>query len=65
MLTLYARFTDEELRALQAHCLDYCYHQYNSKTCNLNCYTRRVCKDLTKLAAHCETLINRRKSEHC
>lgn len=70
MLTLYARYNEEELRALQVHCLDFCYcqydvpEQYNSVKC-AKCLTHRVCKDLFNLAAHCETLINRRKSTHC
>lgn len=29
MLTLYARYRDDELRALQAHCLDFCAYQYD------------------------------------
>lgn len=69
MLTLYSRFNDE-LRSLAAHCLDFCYtqydmpEQYDSDKC-AKCLSRRVCKDLTRLAEHCETLINRRKSAHC
>ena len=69
MLTLYARYRDDELRALQAHCLDFCWYKYDnddrySYKC-ANCKTRHVCKDLTSLARHCETLINSRKSAHC
>lgn len=69
MLTLYARYRNDELRALQAHCLDFCVFQEDedraySVTC-VNCEKRRVCKDLTSLAHHCETLINSRKSAHC
>ena len=69
MLTLYARYRNEELRALQAHCLDFCVFQEDEDrhycvTC-VNCEKRRVCKDLTSLAYHCETIINSRKSEHC
>lgn len=29
MLTLYARYRNDELRELQAHCLDFCVHQYD------------------------------------
>ena len=69
MLTLYARYRNDELRELQAHCFDFCVYQYDkdalySDRC-ANCERRRVCKDLTNLAHHCETLINSRKSEHC
>lgn len=69
MLTLYARYRDDELRALQAHCLDFCPYQYDkgalySDIC-ANCEQRRVCKDLINLAHHCETHINSRKSAHC
>ena len=69
MLTLYARYRNDELRELQAHCLDFCTYQYDkdflySNRC-VNCERRRVCKDLTSLAYHCETLINSRKSTHC
>ena len=69
MLTLYARYRDDELRDLQAHCLDFCVFQEDRDrtyraTC-ANCEKRRVCKDLTSLAYHCETLINSRKSAHC
>ena len=69
MLTLYARYNNDELRALQAHCLDFCVYQYDkdspySYLC-ADCEKRRVCKDLTSLAYHCETLINSRKSAHC
>ena len=69
MLTLYARYRDDELRALQAHCLDFCVYQYDKDALYSNrctdCEKRRVCKDLTSLAHHCETLINSRKSAHC
>ena len=69
MLTLYARYRDDELRELQAHCLDFCAYQYDRKAISgeiwANCEKRRVCKDLTSLAYHCETLINSRKSAHC
>ena len=69
MLTLYARYRNDELRELQAHCLDFCIFQEDEDrtycvTC-ANCEKRRVCKDLTSLAYHCETLINSRKSGHC
>ena len=69
MLTLYARYRNDELRKLQEHCLDFCIYQEDedrpySVVCT-NCEKRRVCKDLTSLAYHCETLINSRKSEHC
>ena len=69
MLILYARYRDDELRALQAHCLDFCIYQKDednrySDRC-ANCEKRRVCKDLTSLAYYCETLINSRKSAHC
>ena len=64
MLTLYARYRNDELRELQAHCLDFCSYQYDkdalySGKC-ANCEKRRVCKDLTNLARHCEILINSR-----
>lgn len=69
MLTLYARYRDDELRALQSHCLDFCAYQYDKgdpyRYRRENCEKRRVCKDLTSLAYHCETLINYRKSAHC
>ena len=69
MLTLYARYRDEELRALQAHCLNFCYYQYDKGALYFgrcaNCEKRRICKDLTNLAHHCETLINSCKSVHC
>ena len=29
MLTLYARYNNDELRALQGFCLDFCCHQYD------------------------------------
>ena len=69
MLTLYARYNNDELRALQGLCLDFCCYQYDkdslySEIC-VNCERRNVCKDLTSLARHCETLINSRKSAHC
>lgn len=69
MLTLYARYRNDELRALQEHCLDFCIYQEDedrpySVVC-ANCEKRRVCKDLTSLAYHCETLINSRKCRHC
>ena len=69
MLTLYARFSNDELRELKAHCLDFCAYQHDkdvlySDIC-VNCEKYRVCKDLTSLAYHCETLINSRKSAHC
>lgn len=69
MLTLYARYRNDELRALQAHCLNFCFYQYDknalySDRC-ANCKKRRVCKDLINLACHCITLINSRKSAHC
>lgn len=69
MLTLYARYRNDELRELQAHCLNFCIYQeeeysHYSVIC-ANCEKRRVCKDLTNLAYHCETLINSRKSTHC
>lgn len=69
MLTLYAQYSKYELRVLQALCLDFCYYQYAkdsiySDRC-ANCERRRVCKGLTNLAHHCETLINSRKSAHC
>ena len=69
MLTLYARYRDDELRALQAYCLDFCVYQYDKDALYFgrctNCKTRRVCKDLISLAHHCETKINTRKSAHC
>lgn len=69
MLTLYARYRNDELRVLQSNCLDFCVYQYDknalySDRC-ANCERHRICKDLTSLAYHCETLINSRKSEHC
>ena len=69
MLTLYARYRDDELLALQEHCLYFCYYQYDkdalySDRCT-NCERRRVCKDLTRLAYHCEALLNARSSVHC
>ena len=69
MLTLYARYRNDELRSLQGHCLDFCIYQEDednpySYIC-ADCERRRVCKDLTNLAHHCETLINSRKSAHC
>ena len=69
MLTLYARYRNDELRELQAHCLDFCIYQEDEDrpyavVC-ANCEKRRVCKDLTSLAYYCETLINSRKSAHC
>lgn len=69
MITLYAHYSDYELRSLLSHCLDFCFYQYGkdipySVRCS-NCARRRVCKDLTSLANYCETLINFRKSEHC
>ena len=69
MLTLYARYSNDELRALQALCLDFCIYLEDedrpySVVCS-NCERRRVCKDLINLAHHCETLINSRKSAHC
>ena len=68
MLTLYARYRDDELRALQGLCLDFCCYQYDKDALYYkcaNCERRHVCKDLTSLAHHCETLINSRKSVHC
>lgn len=69
MLTLYARYSMYELRALQAHCLDFCIYQHDkdkpySVRCT-NCPRRRVCKDFISLAHYCETLINSRKFKHC
>lgn len=69
MLTLYARYRNDELCELQAQCLDFCIYQEDednpySYIC-ANCEKRRVCKDFTNLACHCETLINSRKSVHC
>lgn len=69
MLTLYARYRDDELSALQEYCLDFCIYQEDEDRAYpdicANCERRRVCKDLTSLAHHCETLINSRKSAHC
>ena len=69
MLKLYARYNNDELRALQGLCLDFCCYQkdrlYSEIYDCVNCETRHVCKDLTSLAHHCETLINSRKSAHC
>ena len=69
MLTLYARYSNDELRALQERCRGFCFYQDDkdalySNRC-VNCEKRRVCKDLASLAHHCETLINSRKSAHC
>lgn len=67
MLTLYARYSEDELRSLAAHCFDFCPYQYLGETspaCH-ECPHYRVCQDLTKLGRHCETLINHRKSTHC
>ena len=51
MLTLYARYRDDELRALQAHCLDFCPFQYDkyslfSDKC-ANCENVACAKTLT------------------
>lgn len=70
MLTFYVQYSKYELRVLRELCLDFCIYQYEEDTppysdiC-ADCERRRVCKDLTNLAHHCETLINSRKSAHC
>lgn len=65
MLTLYARFNDDELREIAGHCRDFCYLRGDPSVSCTECKLKRPCKDFANLADHCQTLINRRKSAHC
>lgn len=54
MLTLYNRHKRDELIAIADHCRSFCDGQHSPALCEPTCTLRRVCKEFTQLAEHCE-----------
>lgn len=62
MLTLYNRHNKNELLEIAKHCKNFCTGQKTPSLCSPNCELRRVCKEFTQLAEHCEVRIANQNS---